>query len=809
MGRCLFVVVTILIAPLQNTFAADGDSAVDLLIGNFLFLADSQVRCDAQGQPGFSICNKQIAGERRLEGSWDSYIVPITISNPFHDLRFLDSNLFVTSNVMLPIFRIRFDDEYYEGLRQQLIFDGMLAVNRFSRGNGFAFWPEVGPSISGQVDRIGPLNLSPLILSTQIEIVKRTQDFVRMPLFPEKISWMEGHLDLENESIGMDALFSVPNDADDTSLGILSHYYYYGGRPDAVQFRGYRNMAKAFGNYVDTHQRRANRPFKGDDPRESWRDKAYADGYSGAFLTWLYDETEPIYFDPGNGVNLVGQNSVDCSVLANVVYMLSATGLKEETELRDGYENSCMAISAVIQENEWRSCGLFFPAHMTFPYLVSRAISDGDACQDLNDDNQAEFDDAIHLLIQDIAREQDEESEFKLSGQWYEPIDKSVALPTALGGVSLLNFRSVYGERATTKDLLMDRRIAAAFKQVNSLTEFHERSDGTITAALPEGTFFGGGTVGDIAHWRSRALSTAVSMEFASKYLAGYGEMNGETPIRVSVASGRAAGQTPADRALPDAPPGEFLDPVREFGAALDFYGRAANGNRGPEVGARLGLVVGDLLYGNMQEAHEVVAYYDLKLSGDVFYSLDRDKIDNYNIEMRFAGVSSNTDFIIRNDVGHVPLTYRRRDDVVTERIHLRYGEVSMPFVDLGNGARLDFDISGRLLGVVRRVDHSQMTNNYRRSANFADFSVGTTFIWNDFSLGISYETGLGFSEDSANIHYGSHRNYTAEATAKWSIRDRHLLSAGYITSFDGGASDLFDDDRGYLAYEFRWGTTW
>ena len=81
------------------------------------------------------------------------------------------------------------------------------------------------------------------------------------------------------------------------------------------------------------------------------------------------------------------------SAPVNFVYSLSLTGMKDDPLLRRCYENSCNAITNTILDAGdqlrmtnggaasefasrplWKSCGLFFPAHMTYPYLVSRPV---------------------------------------------------------------------------------------------------------------------------------------------------------------------------------------------------------------------------------------------------------------------------------------------------------------------------------------------------------------------------------------------------------------------------------------------------
>ena len=841
-GRlCLLVCVSL------NCHAVETDIVSDQLIANFRYLVDTQIRCGGNYDTGTYICNKSVPGERRIQGSWDSHIVPVAIDNQF-ELRFVDSNLFVTAQTILPLFGLQFANEELERIRQQVIFDGMTAVNLFRRDDGYAFWPQLGPSRVGQVDRIGPLNLSPLVLSSQIEVITRTERLLRIPLFPKKVRWMQEHIDLENKEIGIDALFSVPNDADDTALGIISNYYFYENRNDSERLDEISDLSKQFAEFRDALDQRQFRRFQNnketctqkmnslgsgdgrrtlfgdrrflencslDDTREYWRYDAYDSNYSGAFLTWLYDETKPIYNDPGSGIALPGQNSVDCTALANVLYSLALTEARNDSSLRPGYVDSCNAIANVIIDKNgtlrtvedsgnsvdavWRSCGLFFPAHMTFPYMVSRAVSDGGACLDLNESDQLRFDRAMRTLVAELATEQDAITPHKVRGQWYDPIDGSVALPTALGAVSLLNFKTVYGVGGLGKELDLDDRLDSAMAHVVAMMKWTTTADGYSAAYLPEGTYFGGGTADEIAHWRSEAFATAVSLELASKYLG-----NNATSIRRDSTS-TDQGTNP-DHALRHSYVPDRLPPLDERSAGVSASIGILDGNRGTEISGEVTATFGDILSGSAQEPVEQVAHYKLRLNASANYHVDANSFDNYHLDVRFLGINTYTSFIVRDDVGHLPITLQKLDQVTTKRIHVRYGEISAPFLRFGDKAHLNFNVSGRLFGAVRREQSDDRSSTYRKSINLADISAGVTVLKNRFTASLMIETALGVSSDSDGVRYSSHKNYRLETLIRYSLNERHRFTLSASKSVDGGTRDLFDDNRAYLKYERLWG---
>ena len=78
--------------------------------------------------------------------------------------------------------------------------------------------------------------------------------------------------------------------------------------------------------------------------------------------------------------------------------------------------------------------------------MVSRAVGDAGACQDLEIFDQQRFDQAVRALVDAMVEEQDDMSDGKQKGEWSEPVDPSNALATALGGVSLLNFSKAYDD---------------------------------------------------------------------------------------------------------------------------------------------------------------------------------------------------------------------------------------------------------------------------------------------------------------------------------------------------------------------------
>jgi len=833
-------VLAFVCGPAQPSDALQPAAVREQLIGNFRYLMASQVDCAGSYESGSYICNKEVPGARRIQGSWDSYLIPLAIKTPY-PVRFADSNLFFTVHTLLPLFSIRFEDTFLEQQRVDSIHAAMTAINLFRRGDGYAFWPQLGPTRSKQLNRGGPLNMSPLLLGTQIVLISRIQNFFHVNLFPSKVDWLENYLDLENEAIGMDVLFNVPNDTDDTALAIASNYYYYQERKDPERLEEYLQMSKNFAGHVDTFERRNSRRYKDyleeceetwqaqtsnaarqslfsdktflvdcslDDTREHWRYDAYESKHSGAFLTWLYDENEPIYAHPEDGVVLPGQNSVDCYAIANVVYSLSLTGMRDDPLLREGYVSSCNAITNTILNERrqlWKSCGLFFPAHMTYPYLVSRAVGDGDACQDLQPDNQSRFDKAVGVLVDNIISEQDEVSGEKQSGQWFEEADRETALPTVLGGVSLLNFRQVYGD-TFEQNYQVRERVERAISHTLDASEVETLPDGGQSSSVPEGSFFGGGTSDEVAHWRSQPFATSVSLELMTKYLLQYDDGATHEDRLVVHASPRS--ETLSDIAHP--PLREFyiqdsLPPVDESTFEITLLPGLKSGNEGNEATLALSLSIGEHFRGSMQEATENIAMYDFELIAAGGLDLATGELDNYALSVGFHGISTTTNTVLQNDMAFFRTHYQKQYDVLMKSIFLWHGELSVPIIRLDSDSRINVDVAGSLLGMVHKSSDLGDTKIEVDSINFSDVDIGLTWVWSGLSASFAYGTSLGQATDSNGGHYFSLKNYRLSANVTYRPRSNHSLSFVAIRAVDGESKDLFDDDRIYLQYQYGW----
>lgn len=812
------------------------------LMGNYHYLIESQVKCDGSFKNGTYICNKDLPGERRIKGTWDSVIIPL-IGPMEKNMRWVDSNVFVTAHTVFPLFSLKFKDAELEKERLNSIHQAMSAVNLFRRNNGFAFWPRIGVYSEGDTQRVGALNLSLPVLAGQLGILDKMQNLFHTGLLPKNKQWMIENVDLNNRDFGV--LFNIPNDADDTSLGIISNYYYYQDKPNKAPLDRFVTMTEQFASYTDTYEQRKNRRYKKtaegctewaksgdddlftneeflrtcslDDPREAWKYDSYEEKHSGAVMTWLYDENKGFYDNPEEGLAFTGQNSVDCNVLANVSNALSLTGKRDDPNLRDAYENTCMAIAnTIIDENgnlkkaisprkidqgitaTWKTCGLFYPAHMTFPYLLTKAINEAGACQDLDSRSQERFDRAIEVLTTDIMAEQKSKDKNKESGIWYEKIDKTKELPTALGATALINIFHSYGDRL---DIRKSDLKSAINRAVDYLLNHSKKSviNGKKAISLPEGTFFGGGTVDEIAHWRSAPFATAVSLELMSKYLKTFGNSKVEND-KLVIGSGE--GDSSVDelyraKSLPDNYQEDTLPTYSKTSVDTEVTAGLKLGKSNEAI-IGIQLTAGEIYQGTGMDSNEKIAFYKVKLSSEFGIDPLKGDFESLMLDAKFMGVSTNTDRFISSEFAYLPITIVKQGDLKQMSAHLFSAWGDLPVLNLGNGSRLNVNATARVLGYITQTLDGKNISDKLRSYDLVDIKVGVSYHVNRFSVRASYGAGIGYSEDQDGNGMSSHNNSSTSIEASYQINGNQSVSIGW----DHGG--YFNDDQFYVKYEYK-----
>lgn len=103
---------------------------------------------------------------------------------------------------------------------------------------------------------------------------------------------------------------------------------------------------------------------------------------TGAFLTWLWDESNPdmprnILARPDRGTRIpFNKNDVDCVVNANVLKLLTYAGKTDGP----GYKASCDHLNRVVARKQFYFCGMYYPSYYALPYSMANDMKAGAKC---------------------------------------------------------------------------------------------------------------------------------------------------------------------------------------------------------------------------------------------------------------------------------------------------------------------------------------------------------------------------------------------------------------------------------------------
>jgi hypothetical protein len=423
-----------------------------------------------------------------------------------------DSSLFVTA---LTAYGLTFYDDATLPADRRFVshmLDLALAdIAGLKRNDAYNFWPLL-PGVESPWPRTGPPNVSVrrVHMEGAIYVSGRCPLLVgfltRGQTLPPRW-WVAACLDRHLNPTGADALFNIPDDADDTALAVALQ---------TLQAR--RHPPSTAGVDVAALRRLACFRDLGrvkEDGRDAWKGKD-----TGAFLTWLKDENEPVFADPETGVLTLAVNNVDAVVNANAALALALTG----NQGLPGYGDCLTLLARVVAERTWPEAGIYYPQRMMFPYTASRAYRDGGACE-------GAMGPAMRRLLVQVLDEQQAWgcSHPGHAGAFPGGADPSDHLSTALGLSTLLNLgrplaceageaeRFDRAVRAAVAYLLRVRKpcriVYASTRQVFAGTVEH-------AACWESGLCFGSGT--DLSQWRSQAVTAAAVAEALGKYALAY-----------------------------------------------------------------------------------------------------------------------------------------------------------------------------------------------------------------------------------------------------------------------------------------------
>lgn len=424
-----------------------------------------------------------------------------------------DTNLFMTAFIGYPLFL--FDESALPPGHQflaNMLRLAMKNVESFRRGDAYNFWAEL-PGVRGSTPRTGPLNIPVQMIEklASAYLNPRFKGFFAFLCRGQQVPppfWIEACLDREGNPTGADALFNIPNDADDTATAVAFQYLFAkrfprdGVTPD-------RHALSLIQNYRDLDRTK-------EDGRDTWKGKN-----TGAFLTWMKDENRPTFEHPEEGVVPLAVNNVDAVVNCNAAFSVALNGLKN----LPGYRDSLRLIVAAIRRKTWPEAGLYYPQNMIFPYAASRAFRDGGAREEGMDEAMGKLLADLLALQRDWARRFPDHAGAFPGGE-----DRSDHLATALGVTSLLNIGRDRASQAGLKeefDQALQAGVAYLLKvkklrsPINSSTGARFATKDGKVAIWDSGLFFSA-SYWDLGHWRSQAFTTAMVLEALTKFALAY-----------------------------------------------------------------------------------------------------------------------------------------------------------------------------------------------------------------------------------------------------------------------------------------------
>ena len=278
----------------------------------------------------------------------------------------------------------------------------------------------------------------------------------------------------------VDGLLAIPADADDTAVAALAHFYDRAvclrTRPPGACPEEWSHVETAFTPFTDG--------FRLPAPSNMGR----GEFGTGAYMTWLQHEpflpwAGHIFAAQGAGPRIVlDTNDVDCVVNANVVRSLTAYRRTDAA----GYANACALLTDNARDDDFSSCGDYYPDTYWYHYAVARAFSEGAQCLRA----------AAELSLRSIARAQ------LPDGRWHNEVirqDGDDVLATAFALGALLKA----GNRSDPSQVAIARK-----GMVYLLSRVRRRG---ALAYWPGGVFFSAGSpVRSGVLWRSDSFTTSV-----------------------------------------------------------------------------------------------------------------------------------------------------------------------------------------------------------------------------------------------------------------------------------------------------------
>jgi hypothetical protein len=515
------------------------------VLGSLIYLNDRQIRdregvhsseydyCDPHSitptcQSSVSLSLQLLGAEATINndvGEWANYIHllpnPIVGGTSAGVFKIQDSNIFTTMSIIFPLFLFDESDiPENERVIAPMLHSAMSSIPKYKRDGSYGFYPRFDDG-SENAEFVHAVNISEKFAEKFSTIyVDPNYDWMWKLIaqeggLPSK-DWVQEILD---NPYGATAAPNTPSDADDTGVVVAAQKLYSRFYDENALDSYYKDESNFFVDIDSLYELAKYRDMgrNEEDPRNTWREPD-----SGAFLTWLKDESLDTFSTPNTGVIPHGVNDVDCVVNANAVLAMSMTGHEDVA----GFDDAIKLLVDVVANKKWEACGTYYPQKMMLPYVLTRAFRDGGA-------NNPLLRDVMGILVKDILDEQLTLSRTNpfLAGAMPGGEDQSYHLSTALGLNALLNIGRDIAEEAgvlakyqvgvkkAVEYLLRSKKEALV---VNDSTFKSWSKTGQDKGYHWEGGIFFTNSFTKFVQWRSNAYTTAIVLESLSKYLMAY-----------------------------------------------------------------------------------------------------------------------------------------------------------------------------------------------------------------------------------------------------------------------------------------------
>lgn len=418
---------------------------------------------------------------------------------------------------------------------------GLANVEFYNRGSSYNFWPQF-KSISSNTPGsqvVGPINVPATMLGRLLGLKKKLPGIMEGLLIgklqPQLQDWLDKVTDEKINPYGLEALFNIPDDSDDTSTAIAAIELGKLSNGSSNQ-RDQTTIALERISLFTESLRRSPKDFREVD--FNWP--------ANSSLTWLRDQSAPLFESPADGVLPLGANNVDCVVNANVLLAIGLSNKAGEPRFKPLVAAASEVLEKAAEQQLWPQCGIYYPQQMMFPYVLSRAYRDG------NIRNPA-IQKASHKLIRDLLDPNNKVNGQSKDGSFFGgPLDDSRSLSTALALTSLINFGhseviDAYKQEQALESIKpfdplarYDQVIERAISYLLSSKQRYNTQYGSslnrqnqiyrkrlLGAKWPEGLFFTS-SFWEIAQWFSEPYTVAIILEGLAKYSLAY-DLSGDS----------------------------------------------------------------------------------------------------------------------------------------------------------------------------------------------------------------------------------------------------------------------------------------